>query len=252
MREGRSSSRPWAEPRAQDLRLKSVYLSVCSTADFLLKPEPGGPALVAWERRDTLSTMSPVNNTSRPPATGSAPGRRPSTPQEHDLSATYSPGDGDFFGDHWAATSSNSRFRREEADSTSVSTVGSPDRRAVKPSNPLYVASASTQMMQSNSVQSSPGRGNDSGDAGRESDRDRRPRHRTVPSQRAMLAKALEKANSAVVLDNESEYQKAMDAYSEACDLLHQVMTRSGTEEDKTKLDAIVSIYGIQHYLCYC
>ena len=57
-----------------------------------------------------------------------------------------------------------------------------------------------------------------------------------------MLSKALQKANNAVLLDNAQNFQGAMHAYSEACSLLQQVMMRSSGEEDKRKLEAIVSL----------
>jgi hypothetical protein len=56
-----------------------------------------------------------------------------------------------------------------------------------------------------------------------------------------MLSKALQKANAAVLLDNAQNFEGAMEAYSEACSLLQQVMLRSSGEEDKRKLEAIVS-----------
>lgn len=55
-----------------------------------------------------------------------------------------------------------------------------------------------------------------------------------------MLSKALQKANTAVVLDNAMNFEGAMQAYSEACDLLQQVMMRSSGDEDRRKLEAIV------------
>lgn len=61
------------------------------------------------------------------------------------------------------------------------------------------------------------------------------------PSQKAMLSVALQKANTAVLLDNAQNFEGAMQAYAEACDLLQQVMMRSPGDEDKRKLDAIVS-----------
>ncbi|KFY21768.1 hypothetical protein V493_07118 [Pseudogymnoascus sp. VKM F-4281 (FW-2241)] len=63
------------------------------------------------------------------------------------------------------------------------------------------------------------------------------------PSQKAMLSKALQKANTAVVLDNASNFEGAMQAYSEACDLLQQVMMRSSGDEDRKKLEAIRNTY---------
>jgi hypothetical protein len=61
------------------------------------------------------------------------------------------------------------------------------------------------------------------------------------PSQKAMLSKALQKANTAVLLDNAQNFEGAMQAYSEACALLQQVMQRSSGDDDKRKLEAIVS-----------
>ena len=61
------------------------------------------------------------------------------------------------------------------------------------------------------------------------------------PSQKAMLSKALQKANTAVLLDNAQNFEGAMQAYSEACSLLQQVMLRSSGDDDKRKLEAIVS-----------
>lgn len=60
------------------------------------------------------------------------------------------------------------------------------------------------------------------------------------PSQKAMLSKALQKANTAVLLDNAQNFEGAMQAYSEACMLLQQVMIRSSGDEDRRKLEAIV------------
>lgn len=56
-----------------------------------------------------------------------------------------------------------------------------------------------------------------------------------------MLSRALQKANTAVLLDNAQNFEGAMEAYEDACKLLQQVMIRSSQEEDRRKLDAIVS-----------
>jgi hypothetical protein len=57
-----------------------------------------------------------------------------------------------------------------------------------------------------------------------------------------MLSRALQKANTAVLLDNAQNFEGAMEAYEDACKLLQQVMMRSSGEEDRRKLDAIVRI----------
>lgn len=64
------------------------------------------------------------------------------------------------------------------------------------------------------------------------------------PSQKAMLSKALQKANTAVLLDNAQNFEGAMQAYSEACSLLQQVMLRSSGDDDRRKLEAIVGFVG--------
>lgn len=69
----------------------------------------------------------------------------------------------------------------------------------------------------------------------------RNPSRSKQPSQKAMLSKALQKANTAVQLDNAQNFQGARSAYREACDLLHQVLLRTAGDEDKKKLEAIVS-----------
>jgi hypothetical protein len=61
------------------------------------------------------------------------------------------------------------------------------------------------------------------------------------PSQKAMLSKALAKANTAVQLDNAQNYEGARDSYNEACELLQHVLARTNGDDDKKKLEAIVS-----------
>jgi MIT (microtubule interacting and transport) domain len=64
-------------------------------------------------------------------------------------------------------------------------------------------------------------------------------KHKSL-SQKTMLSRALQKANTAVLLDNAQNFEGAMDAYAEACHLLQQVMDGSTGDEDKKKLEAIV------------
>lgn len=69
-----------------------------------------------------------------------------------------------------------------------------------------------------------------------------RDRGNKPPSQKAMLSRALQKANTAVQLDNAQNFEGARQSYAEACELLHQVLSRTSTEEDRRKLEAIVSM----------
>jgi len=56
-----------------------------------------------------------------------------------------------------------------------------------------------------------------------------------------MLSKALQKANTAVQLDNAQNIEGASRAYTEACGLLQQVLDRTTADDDRRKLEAIVS-----------
>lgn len=68
-----------------------------------------------------------------------------------------------------------------------------------------------------------------------------RTRERREKDKKTMLSRALQKANTAVLLDNAQNFEGAMEAYEDACKLLQQVMIRSSQDEDRRKLDAIVS-----------
>jgi hypothetical protein len=67
------------------------------------------------------------------------------------------------------------------------------------------------------------------------------PQQRRSPAQKTMLSQALSRANSAVLLDNAQDFRGAIEAYEDACQLLRQVMLRSSGNEDRNKLQAIVS-----------
>ncbi|KAI9676497.1 MAG: hypothetical protein M1817_000655 [Caeruleum heppii] len=73
--------------------------------------------------------------------------------------------------------------------------------------------------------------------------RERHNRGDRAPSQKAQLSKALQKANTAVLLDNAQNFEGAIEAYSHACMLLQQVMKRSPGNEDRRKLEAIRNTY---------
>ncbi|WEW57940.1 hypothetical protein PRK78_003407 [Emydomyces testavorans] len=70
-----------------------------------------------------------------------------------------------------------------------------------------------------------------------------RDRRRRGSSQKSMLSKALQKANTAVLLDNAANYEGAIEAYSDACDLLMQVMRRTEGPDEKQKLEEIRTTY---------
>lgn len=95
-----------------------------------------------------------------------------------------------------------------------------------------------------NRDETSRGSGGTEGESSASSIRSNRAKdhRRKTPSQKAMLSKALQKANHAVLLDNAQNFEGAMDAYADACALLQQVMTRSSGEDDRRKLEAVVSL----------
>ncbi|KAJ4985013.1 MIT domain-containing protein [Stagonosporopsis vannaccii] len=70
-----------------------------------------------------------------------------------------------------------------------------------------------------------------------------RARERREKDKKTMLSRALQKANTAVLLDNAQNFEGAMEAYEDACKLLQQVMIRSSQDEDRRKLDAIRVTY---------
>lgn len=81
------------------------------------------------------------------------------------------------------------------------------------------------------------------------SERDPPPQRRS-PAQKTMLSHALSRANSAVLLDNAQDLRGAIEAYADACRLLHEVMLRSSGDEDRSKLQAIVSRMLSHSFVC--
>ena len=69
-----------------------------------------------------------------------------------------------------------------------------------------------------------------------------RTRERRERDKKVMLSRALQKANMAVKLDHVQNFEGAIEAYEDACRLLHQVLDRSSGDEDKRKLESIVSV----------
>jgi hypothetical protein len=67
-----------------------------------------------------------------------------------------------------------------------------------------------------------------------------------------MLSKALQKANTAVLLDNAANFEGAIEAYVDACQLLQQAMLRSsGGNDERHKLQEIVRFNPLSSGLFY-
>ena len=73
--------------------------------------------------------------------------------------------------------------------------------------------------------------------------RSRANKEKREKDKKTMLSKALEKANTAVLLDNASNFVGALEAYKDACALLQHVCERTNSAEDKLKLENIRVTY---------
>jgi hypothetical protein len=148
----------------------------------------------------------------------------------------------DYFGKAWEDSSLGPKdFAQRRSPSTSRPTNLGPSP-VLRPGAALENG---TSIYQAGEEQRSRSRGHSrnrsqaaKGSAGTESS----ARSSKQPSQKAMLSKALQKANTAVLLDNAQNIEGAVQAYSEACNLLQQVMLRSSGDEDRRKLETIVSL----------
>lgn len=117
---------------------------------------------------------------------------------------------------------------------------------------PTDVASTNPRQTPSRNGESSDPDGDPDGATPRpESRRSGRERKRQGPSQKTMLSRALQKANTAVVLDNATNYEGAIEAYVDACVLLQQVMRRTGGGEERQKLEEIVRLFLSSFILMY-
>ncbi|KEY68260.1 hypothetical protein S7711_04791 [Stachybotrys chartarum IBT 7711] len=86
-------------------------------------------------------------------------------------------------------------------------------------------------------------RGHSRSRSGQGSNDSSKARNGKALSQKAMLSRALQKANTAVKLDNAQNFEGARAAYAEACELLQHVLQRTSADEDKRKLQAIHRTY---------
>ena len=212
---------------------------------------PSGSALVHPPGRllpvMAIPSLSQAVDLADTPATDNT-----TTPATADLltPATHHDAESDYFGDKWSHKGKPNQIKgMSSSHNMSGSASSSPSRgdnaRYAHPH--AHEESETMGELEAAQIQHriAAGPGNTGAEAGsllasvanqRESRRKRKP-----PSQKAMLSKALQKANHAVLLDNAQNFEGAMDAYGDACDLLQQVMLRSSGQEDRKKLEAIVS-----------
>lgn len=65
----------------------------------------------------------------------------------------------------------------------------------------------------------------------------------SLESKRAVLSKALQKANTAIELDKEGEFDEARNEYAGACNLIHEVLKWILDREERRRLSAILKTY---------
>ena len=204
----------------------------------------------------TLSSLSKAVDAADSPSTVSI-----HTPATAELlsPSTNNTSEQDYFGDRWSTSSprkQSSKGRRvsigplsRASPATSPQSTEPPvnrlpesmySPRAVTVSKPQLDRRQSSQYR--NRANSSKSGGTTEGESSASDHRDlpQRAHRRRAPSQKALLSKALAKANHAVVLDGKQNVEGAILAYGDACNLLRQVMVRSSGEDDRRKLEAVV------------
>lgn len=191
------------------------------------------PPIITLPALNRDTTTSPKTGLSASPSTAGL------------LSAAVKAAAPDYFGGTWDDTlSPNTRRANRSAEARTRSPI---------PTSALFVAENTARSHSSKEYrhdrERSKSRGHsrnrsqaDKGSAGTTSSSRGKDRSHRGPSQKAMLSKALQKANTAVVLDNARNVEGAIEAYQEACNLLLQVMSRSSGDDDRRKLEAIVSL----------
>jgi hypothetical protein len=228
--------------------------------NFHRRDPPVPPALdpnLKFNPIGDLRASSSASNPLETPSTGSV------TPLTAEL-LTPSTAASDYFGEHWSsrqrAPSNGPRPVPRPAKVTESPKVQRSFQRS--PQTPIDLATKPMPALPSESSsdaelnvriwkagharsQGQDGTGSGETEAGSSmssTGSERHPQQQTrSPVQKTMLSQALSRANSAVLLDNAQDFRGAIEAYEDACQLLRQVMLRSSGNEDRSKLQAIVS-----------
>lgn len=231
----------------------SVTSGMAAISPMPTSPPPVLPPIVA------LSSLSQAVDDADSPSTagGLTPGGDILSPSP---SAAQDP---DYFGERWKSGSSSSRPKRRSdlpssrTNPPSPLVFGSPTSSGSKLPESVYSPRAASRLREerrrSQAAQKQRSRASTGASSksnatteGESSASDHREYHgrqhkRRAPSQKALLSKALAKANHAVVLDGKANIEGAILAYGDACTLLRQVMIRSSGDDDRRKLEAVVS-----------
>ncbi|KAL7907257.1 hypothetical protein GGI35DRAFT_470521 [Trichoderma velutinum] len=187
----------------------------------------------SYTRRASIEAVVGASHGSSAPAAAQAPHNLHRTDRSHFASLDRS------------ATPTRAYPMRSES-SMSMRHYESSHLRSMSPNpyaNPAVTTQATARMPHEQSHDPYAPRGHSRDHSGKSSRDLGKPRAQKNPSQKAMLSRALQKANTAVQLDNAQNFEGAREAYSEACDLLQQVLDRTSGDEDKRKLEAIRQTY---------
>jgi hypothetical protein len=149
-----------------------------------------------------------------------------------------------FSGDHFGGSASPSHRAKDERPST-ARTITEPALNYQRMPRPEALQESAHKRRQSEmySVTDGERSGTAMSSTNSMGGRRLRTREKKEKDKKAMLSEALQKANTAVLLDNAQNFEAALEAYSDACQLLQQVMDRSSGAEDKRKLNAIKTTY---------
>jgi len=254
---------PFSNPQSSPSSKPFLKKTIPSPENSPKKPPQNPPPVrnpTRFSPGATLSSLSHAADDAQTPSSDFS-----ATPATADM---LSPSDGDYFSDKWhnkspprqqigagrttrPPRSQNSPPRNRDAEGAKTFLAHIDTGPTAPPSNRQESRGASNRHRDQ---LSRPSRSLDPHDApkvggGAEADssepsirsQGERRRRRKEPSQKIMLSKALQKANHAVLLDHAQNFEGAVAAYDDACELLQQVMIRSSGDDDRRKLEAIVS-----------
>lgn len=198
-----------------------------------LTERPSQPSLFA----NSLTALPALNTT--PALTDPNDTESPSTIQTLATPSTQSSYAQDYFGDDGVSPRTKAKDKRPVVIRNHTAPMSAVNQMRTTgpepPREPLRRTRTVEKQQESNARPSASG-----DDTGRRRSRAREGREK---DKKAMLSKALQKANTAVLLDNAQNFEGALEAYSDACRLLQQVMDRSSGADDKRKLEAIRVTY---------
>ena len=236
-------------------KTRSPLTMNASPIHLLSPPMANAPTLPPIEALSSLSQAVDSADSPSTPATA--------TPTTADLltSTTSTAQNPDYFGERWNPNSSSgSSFRMQRTSTAPSPRVNAPapldlnpgGRHSKRIPESVYSPQAAIRLKQERRssqnnhhrrrADSTKSNGTAEGESSASDHRERsgRQQRRRAPSQKALLSKALAKANHAVVLDGQQNVEGAILAYGDACNLLRQVMVRSSGDEDRRKLETVV------------